>query len=144
MKVLVSTFPLWYKFEERENTQYALLMDRTDAILKRVAEAVLEEEGTFFVTLNVDTLDLPLEGTQRLVFGGNATPDLIITDGGVSASLAINRIHYDIYVPWRLMTAVEGAGKAFYCRRKRSVDDDGTDENSLSDKKKSAHLRVVK
>lgn len=119
-------------------------MDKTDAILKIVVETIFEEEGTFFVTLNVDSLNLPLEGTQRLVFGGNATPDLIITECGIDASLSINRVHYDIHIPWSLMTAVEGAGKAFYCRREGMVADDESDGKGAADKKKSSHLRVVK
>lgn len=119
-------------------------MERTDAIFKMVAEAILEEEGTFFVTLNVDSLNLPLEGTQRLVFGGNATPDLVLSDGGVSASLSINRIHFDIHLPWRLMTAIEGGGKAFYCNRKSLDFSDDSDTKDRPDKKKSSHLRVIK
>ena len=119
-------------------------MDSTDAILKMVAEAILEEEGTFFVTLNVDSLDLPLEGTQRLVFGGNATPDLVLTDGALSASISINRIHYNIHLPWRLMTAIEGGGKAFYCSRKGLDYTDNSSSKEQPDKKKSTHLRVIK
>ena len=119
-------------------------MDKTDAILKMVVETIFEEEGTFFVTLNVDSLNLPLEGAQRLVFGGNATPDLIITDGGIDASLSINRVHHDIHIPWHLMAAVEGAGKAFYCRRKGAEINEESGEDGASGKKKSTHLRVVK
>jgi len=119
-------------------------MDKTDTILKMVVETILEEEGTFFVTLNADALTLPLDGLQRLVFGGNATPNLIITAGGIDASLSINRVHYDVHIPWSIMTAVEGAGKAFYCRRKGSGVDSESGAKAASRKKKSPHLRVVK
>lgn len=118
-------------------------MDKTDSILKMVVENILEEEGTFFVTLDADTLNLPLDGPQRLVFGGSATPDLIITDGGIDASLSINRVHYDVHIPWGIMTAVEGAGKAFYCRRKGSGVHNESGGKGVG-KKKPAHLRVVK
>ena len=45
------------------------IVGRTEFILKLVAEALYEEEGTFFVTVKADDLDLPLDGIQRLVLG---------------------------------------------------------------------------
>lgn len=124
-------------------------MDRTDKLLKLVAETIYEEEGLFYVTLFGEDTILPLEGTQRLVFGGSATPDLKITEEGISASLSINHIHYDLDLPWSVIFAVEGADKAFYCRRKtRTSDEDNTHIKEVPKetpkKGKVSHLKVVK
>lgn len=124
-------------------------MDRTDSLLKMVAETVYEEEGLFYVTLFGEDTILPLEGTQRLVFGGNATPNLTITEEGISASLSINRIHYDLDLPWRIIFAVEGADKAFYCRRKTKTNTEDPSppekkEKKTTKKAKVSHLKVVK
>ncbi len=124
-------------------------MDKTDILLKLVAETIYEEEGLFYATLFGEDTILPLEGTQRLVFGGNATPDLKITEEGISASLSINRIHYDLDLPWSVIFAVEGADKAFYCRRKTQKSDEYGDSPKKTEKEapkkgKVSHLKVVK
>ena len=124
-------------------------MDRDDQILKLVAESVYEEEGVFFITVDADELELPLEGSQRLVVGGNATPDLEITVDGIQVSMSINRVHYNVHIPWRIVFAIEGANKAFYCRRKISEYDEEGDElekgsKKQGEKKSKGHLRVVK
>lgn len=92
-------------------------MDRTDEILKSVAECILDEDGSFSVIVNADHLDLPLEGAQRLILGGKATPYLDIANEGISAGLSINRFHYDAFIPWDTVSAIEGNSKAFYCKR---------------------------
>lgn len=121
------------------------ILDRTDEILKMVAEAVYEEEGIFFITLNAEDMDLPLEGTQRLVIGGKATPELEITDDGIEASLSINRTHYDVKIPWRHIFSIEGANQAYYCKRKVSEYDEGPGgKDDKGEKKKGGHLKVVK
>ena len=124
-------------------------MDRTDSLLKLVAETIYEEEGLFYATVFGEDTNLPLEGTQRLVFGDNATPGLKITEEGISASLSINHIHYDLDLPWRVIFAVEGADKAFYCRRKTNIS--AKDDSKIKKVKKEAprkgkasHLKVVK
>lgn len=91
-------------------------MDRTNELLRSVAECILDEEGSFFVIVNADALDIPLEGTQRMVLGGKATPYLHLTEEGIEAGLSINRFHYDVFIPWDAVNAVEGENKAFYCR----------------------------
>ncbi len=117
-------------------------MGKTEFILKLVAEALYEEEGTFFVTVNADELNLPLDGIQRLVIGGRATPDLEIKDDGIDASLSFNRVHYDVHIPWQSVAALEGNNKAFFCNT--HLDDiDELDEVKTAKKKKS-HLKLVK
>lgn len=117
-------------------------MGKTELILKLVAEALYEEEGTFFVTVQADDLDLPLDGIQRLVLGGRATPDLEIKDEGIDASLSFNRVHYDIYIPWQSVVALEGNYKAFFCNTHLDDIDDLDDEKMP--KKKASHLKLVK
>ncbi len=117
-------------------------MNRTNYILKLVAETVYEEEGLFFVTVNADDLKLPLEGVQRLVLGGKATPDLEIKDEGLESSLSINRVHYDVHIPWENVIAVEGTNKAFYCRRRLPASRGGSDGGKTA--RGVRHLRVVK
>ena len=119
-------------------------MYSTDYILKVVAEAVYAEEGLFFVTLNVDGLNLPLDGIQRLVLGGKATPDLDITDDGIGASLSIKHVHYNIHILWGVISAIEGNSKAFYCERENDEGDEGKKENENKDQNLRNHLKVVK
>lgn len=120
-------------------------MDRTDILLKMVVETILEEEGSVFVSLDADKTELPLEGTQRLVFGGKATPNLEISEFGIRSSLSINHVHYDLELPWQIVFAAEGLDKAFYCRRRSmpSDEDESGTEDKIS-KKKRSHLKVVK
>lgn len=117
-------------------------MEKTEFILKLVAEALYEEEGTFFVTVQADDLGLPLEGIQRLVLGGRATPDLEIKDEGIKASLSFNRVHYDVHIPWQSVAALEGNDKAFFCNTHLDGIDD-LDEVKTP-KKKASHLKLVK
>lgn len=119
-------------------------MDKTNLLLKSVAEVIYEEEGTFFLTIHADHVDLPLEGLQRLVMGGNATPQLKIVDDGINASLSINRVHYDVHIPWIHVAAVEGNNKAFFCKREVSPDEDGSGSGEKMSEKKRGHLKVVK
>jgi hypothetical protein len=124
-------------------------MNKTDRLLQLVAETIYEEEGLFYATLFGEDTILPLEGTQRLVFGGAATPDLKITEEGISASISINHIHYDVDLPWRVIFAVEGTDKAFYCRRKTKTSDDEGDSPEKAGKehpkkRKASHLKVIK
>ena len=122
------------------------MIDKSDWFLREVAETVYEEEGLFYITINADKTELPLEGMQRLVMGGRATPSLAIGESGIDVSLSINRVHYDILIPWSIVSAVEGNDKAFFCRR----DDDEGDMEELSkkgdagNKKKTGHLKLVK
>ena len=116
------------------------MMDKTSELLKSVAECILDEEGSFFAVVNADMLDLPLEGTQRMVLGGKATPYLRLTDEGIEAGLSINRFHYDAFIPWHVVNAVEGDRKAFYCKRE-GVDKEKKEEES---QKENRHLRLVK
>lgn len=117
-------------------------MGKTEIILKLVAEALYEEEGTFFVTVNADELNLPLDGIQRLVIGGRATPDLEIKDDGIGASLSFNRVHYDVHIPWQSVAAIEGNNKAFFCN---AMLDDIIDKNEeKTTRKKTSHLKLVK
>lgn len=133
---------LCYKSLKREES-LEIAMDKTDVLLKSVADAILEEEGSFFLTIHADHVDLPLEGLQRLVIGGNATPHLIIGDSGMEVSLSINRVHYDVHIPWIHVAAVEGNNKAFFC--KRSDSPNGKDDSSSGkSEKKRGHLKVVK
>ncbi|MDH3976355.1 MAG: hypothetical protein OEV42_18980 [Deltaproteobacteria bacterium] len=118
-------------------------MDKTDILLKSVAEVIYEEEGSFFLTIHADEVDLPLEGLQRLVMGGDATPCLIIADSGIQVSLSINRVHYDVHIPWIHVAAVEGNNKAFFCKRDGSPDNKGDSDTQKSEKKRG-HLKVVK
>lgn len=118
------------------------MMDRTDELLKAVAECILGEEGSLFVIVNADLLDLPIDGVQRLLLGGKATPYLDITDEGIAAGLSINRFHYDAFIPWDAVSAVEGNGKAFYCRRegmRKEMKEDGAEVD-----KEKRHLTLVK
>lgn len=115
-------------------------MEKTNKLLKRVAECILEEEGSFFAVVNADMLDLPLEGTQRMILGGKATPYLRLTDEGIEAGLSINRFHYDALIPWQAVNAVEGDRKAFYCKRE-GVDKEKREEEA---QKENRHLRLVK
>ena len=115
-------------------------MDKTNKLLKSVAECILDEEGSFFVVINADKLDLPLEGTQRMILGGKATPYLRLTDEGIEAGLSINRFHYDAFIPWHVVNAVEGDRKAFYCKRE-GVDKEKKEEEA---QKENRHLRLVK
>lgn len=115
-------------------------MDKTNKLLKSVAECILDEEGSFFAVVNADMLDLPLEGTQRMILGGKATPYLRLTDEGIEAGLSINRFHYDAFIPWHVVNAVEGDRKAFYCKRE-GVDKEKKEEES---QKENRHLRLVK
>ncbi len=115
-------------------------MDKTNKLLKSVAERILEEEGSFFAVVNADMLDLPLEGTQRMMLGGKATPYLRLTDEGIEAGLSINRFHYDAFIPWHVVNAVEGDRKAFYCKRE-GVDKEKREEEA---QKENRHLRLVK
>ena len=112
------------------------------SLLKGVAEELLADEGEFLATIDADRTDLPLEGYQRLIMGGKATPDLSLDAGGIKASLSINRVHYDLDVPWDIVSAIEGSSMAFYLRSKpqpKSSDDaDGRDSSSVN------HLRLVK
>lgn len=124
-------------------------MDRTDSILRLITETIYEEEGLFYVTVIGEESNLPLEGTQRLVFGGKATPNLRITERGIAASLSINRIHYDADIPWGIIFSVEGADKAFYCRRRNKKPPEDiklADSGSKKEKpsRKNSHLKVVK
>jgi hypothetical protein len=109
-------------------------MDRTSELLKTVTECILDEEGSFSVIVNADMLDLPLDGAQRLLLGGKATPYMDISDEGISVGLSINRVHYDTFIPWDAVNAVEGENKAFYCRRVRAE----------KKEEKGRHLRLVK
>ncbi len=115
-------------------------MDKTNKLLKSVAERILEEEGSFFAVVNADMLDLPLEGTQRMMLGGKATPYLRLTDEGIEAGLSINRFHYDAFIPWHVVNAFEGDRKAFYCTR------EGLDKKKKEEEaqKENRHLRLVK
>lgn len=115
-------------------------MDKTNKLLKSVAECILDEEGSFFAVVNADMLDLPLEGTQRMILGGKATPYLRLTDEGIEAGLSINRFHYDAFIPWHVVNAVEGDRKAFYCKR------EGVDKEKKEGEaqKENRHLRLVK
>lgn len=114
-------------------------MDRTSELIKSVAECILEEEGSFFAVVNADMLDLPLEGTQRIMLGGKATPYLRLTKVGIEAGLSINRFHYDAMIPWSVVYAVEGENKAFYCKR------EGGDKKKEEDvQMQKRHLRLVK
>jgi len=115
-------------------------MDKTNKLLKSVAECILDEEGSFFAVVNADMLDLPLEGTQRMILGGKATPYLRLTDEGIEAGLSINRFHYDAFIPWHVVNAVEGDRKAFYCKRE-GVDKEKKEEET---QKENRHLRLVK
>jgi len=115
-------------------------MEKTNKLLKRVAECILDEEGSFFAVVNADMLDLPLEGTQRMILGGKATPYLRLTDEGIEAGLSINRFHYDAFIPWQAVNAVEGDRKAFYCKRE-GVDKENREEEA---QKENRHLRLVK
>jgi len=117
-------------------------MEKTDSLLKSVAETIYEEEGLFFVTLNADAVEVPLEGLQRLVMGGKATPKLRIIDSGIEASLSINHIHYEIIIPWSVVSAVEGNFKAFFC--KRDIPDEEEKSSKKDGGKKTSHLKVVK
>lgn len=117
-------------------------LGKTEAILKLVAEALYEEEGTFFVTLQADDLNLPLDGIQRLVLGGRATPDLEIKDEGIDASLSFNRVHYDVHIPWQSVAALEGNNKAFFCNTK--LDNIINENEEKTTKKKTSHLKLVK
>lgn len=123
-------------------------MDKTDILLKNVADVIYEEEGSFFLTIHADHIDLPLEGLQRLVIGGNATPNLKITNFGIDASMSINRVHYDVHIPWIHVAAIEGNNKAFFCKRERAPDDDKDQPEEKKSEKKSekkrAHLKIVK
>lgn len=92
-------------------------MDKTNELLKAVAECILDEEGSLFAVVNADMLDLPLDGTQKMILGGKATPYLKLTEEGIEAGLSINRFHYDAFIPWDAVNAVEGEKKAFYCKR---------------------------
>lgn len=112
---------------------------RTKELLKSVAECILEEEGAFFATVNVDTLEIPLEGTQRFILGGKATPYLHLTEEGIEAGLSINRFHYDVFIPWDVVNAVEGENKAFYCRRQEAKR-----EAKKEAGKEKGRLRLVK
>lgn len=116
------------------------MMDKTSELLKSVAECILDEEGSFYAVVNADMLDLPLEGTQRMVLGGKATPYLRLTDEGIEAGLSINRFHYDAFIPWHVVNAVEGDRKAFYCKRE-GLDKEKKEEEA---QKESRHLRLVK
>ncbi len=116
-------------------------MDSTDEILKRVTESIYEEENIFFITLDTYGLNLPLKGRQRLVMGGDATPALEISNNGIAASLSIDKVHYDVIIPWGSVSAVEGRKKAFYCRRETGGKKSCPHDNK---KKKSSHLRVIK
>jgi len=117
-------------------------MDKTSDILRAVTEAIYEEESVFFVTLDADVLDLPLKGLQRLVLGGNATPSINITKEGIAASLSIDKVPYDVKIPWSSVSAVEGMKKAFYCSRETRHEETKV---ALNDKKKkTGHLRVIK
>ncbi len=110
--------------------------------MKSVAEALLEEEGAFFVTLYPEGLGLPLTGVQRLVMGRKATPKLRLSDAGIDASLSINRYHYDVHIPWRAVSGVEGATMAFYWEREKVA---GPPEAKEDEKKKGrGRLKVVK
>lgn len=111
-------------------------------LLKLIAENIYREEESFFITIHADELDLPLEGLQRLVMGGRATPNLRIIDDGIEVSLSINRIHYDIFIPWDYVTAVEGSGKAFYC--KRNLESKDAETKKIDREKRKTHLKVVK
>ena len=119
------------------------MMDKTDELLKAVAECILEEEGSFFIVVNADSLDLPLEGVQRLLLGGKATPYLEMTDDGISVGLSINRFHYDAYISWGAVSAIEGNSKAFYCRREGIVQEKKEDKVDEVHKTKR-HLSLVK
>lgn len=116
-------------------------MDRTDSLIKAVAECILDEEGSFHAIVNADMLDIPLEGTQRLILGGKATPYLKFDDGGIAVGLSINRFHYDVFIPWDVIFAVEGEKKAFYCRR-GDVEKEEKPENTGAREKR--HLRLLK
>lgn len=115
-------------------------MDKTNELLKTVAECILDEEGSFFAVVNADMLDLPLEGTQRMILGGKATPYLRITDEGIEAGLSINRFHYDAFIPWDAVNAVEGDLKALYCKREGGAKEKKEDEAQ----KENRHLKLVK
>ncbi len=118
------------------------MIDKTDELLKAVAECILSEEGSFFAILNADLLDLPLEGVQRLLLGGKATPYLDITDEGIAAGLSINRFHYDAFIPWDAVSAIEGNSKAFYCKREGVVKKMKEDGAEVQTEKR--HLTLVK
>ena len=115
-------------------------MDKTNKLLKSVAECILDEEGSFFAVVNADMLDLPLEGTQRMIFGGKATLYLRLIEEGIEAGLSINHFHYDVFIPWYVVNAVEGDRKAFYCKRE-GVDKEKKEEEA---QKENRHLRLVK
>lgn len=115
-------------------------MDRTSELLKAVAECILEEEGSFFAVVNADMLELPLEGTQRIILGGKATPYLRLTERGIEVGLSINRFHYDAFIPWHVVNAIEGDSKAFYCKQE-GVDKENREKE---EQKKDRHLRLVK
>lgn len=118
------------------------MMDKTKELLKAVAECILEEEGSVFVIVNADALDIPLEGTQRMILGGKATPYLNLTDEGIEAGLSINRFHYDAFIPWDEVNAVEGDKMAFYCRR---VDGGEKKKRKKAEvQKEKRHLKLVK
>lgn len=117
-------------------------MDKTNELLKAVAECILEEEGSFFVIANADKLDLPLDGAQRLALGGKATPYLRFTDEGIATGLSINHFHYDLFIPWDTVNAVEGEGKAFYCRREDAEKEEKREEARPQGEKR--HLSLVK
>ncbi len=119
-----------------------IAMDQTDYLLMSVAKTIYEEEGLFFVTLDADKADLPLEGIQRLVIGGKATPKLEIMDAGIEASLSFNHIHHDIFIPWSVVSGVEGNFKVFFCNREGLEKDEA--DTPKGEKKKTSHLKVVK
>lgn len=100
-------------------------MDKTNELLKAVADSILDEEGSLFAIVNADLLDLPLDGTQRMILGGKATPYLRLTEEGIEAGLSINRFHYDAFIPWDAVNAVEGEAKAFYCKRENEKGKEG-------------------
>lgn len=139
-KSLASSLALCYKSLEGASED---IMDKTDILLKSVAQAIYEEEGNFFLTIHADHVELPLEGLQRLVIGGNATPKLEIADNGIDVSLSINRVHYDVHIPWIYVAAVEGNNKAFFCKR-NGPPEDKEDSGDKKSEKKRGHLKVVK
>ena len=116
-------------------------MERVNQIMKSVAETLLEEEGLFFVTLDPEGLGLPLTGEQRLVMGGKATPRMKLSDAGIDASLSINRYHYDVHIPWRAVSGIEGAAMAFYCEREEIAP---PPEKEKEEKPGRGRLKVVK
>lgn len=114
-------------------------MDKTNELLKSVAECILDEEGSLFAVVNADMLDLPLDGTQKMILGGKATPYLRLTEEGIEAGLSINRFHYDAFIPWDAVNAVEGEKKAFYCKR----DDENKKSKETGAKKDKRRLSLV-